>query len=60
MRILKASYVELKQLHSEAELAGYMSLCDSLEPFLNDRCERIKNGRFYAKPGDSGTPPHTN
>ena len=60
IRILKASCLELEQLFFEAEQAGYLSLCDSIEPVLEERYKRLENGRFHSRPGDSGTPPHTN
>ena len=58
-RILLASLVEIKELHSELYATGNPNLAEALRWSIYDRAERLNNGH-YADPDNRGTLPHTN
>lgn len=58
-RILLASLVELKELHSELYQNRQYNLAEALRWSIFDRAERLNNGH-YADPDNRGTLPHTN
>lgn len=53
-RILWASLVELKELHSDYLADGQLNSADALKPLLFDRALRFDRDEL-AKPSDSGT-----
>lgn len=58
-RILLASLVEIKELHSELYETRNPNAAEALRFSIYDRAERLTNGN-YANPDNRGTLPHTN
>jgi hypothetical protein len=57
-RILWASLVELKELHSDYLADGQLNSADALKPLLFDRALRFDRDEYSTRP-DSGTKPNT-
>lgn len=57
-RILWASLVELKELHSDYLADGQLNSADALKPLLFDRALRFDRDEYSPRP-DSGTKPNT-
>jgi len=57
-RILIASLVEVKELHSELIIKGQPNAATKLIQHIFDRAERVTTAR-YASDGGGGTIPHS-